>query len=199
MRSFVKIAVMGLVAVASTMLITISPVERAHAAEPPASSDIANDPPGEAAPPPPSRGEPAEPLSLPKPPHGEISESAFPICMERSLPSCEYPWVDRNGNITDEGKLWHIGPGNHARWALFSCNWNNDDLSIGLQVDPSDGGWSIYTKGDATRGESDGSCEADFYEPRKIRKIRFVAVDRNGRAVGTPTAWMEPPGGAGPP
>jgi hypothetical protein len=192
-RSFVRIAVTGLVAVASILSITMATVETARATEPsapPESSDIADDPPGEEIPAPPPPADAADPPSLPRPSPGEVSPNA--TCDGRR---CTHRWYSSGGEVTDSGVVLLYG----GDYYLYACNWNNDDISIGVQVDPSDGRWAYYTRGDATRGEADTRCAADYTETRTIRKIRFVAVDRNGRAVGTPTAWIAPPGGTGPP
>jgi len=189
-RSFLKMAVLGLVALASTMSMTLVTVEAARAAEPPESSDIANDPPGEEVEPPPRPSDaPAEPPpSLPEPPPDQFSTNA--TC---NAQACNHFWTTNNGLvITDQGKVARDG-------SLFSCNWNSDGRSIGIQVDPTDGKWIYYTVGDATRGEKDHACTRDWKEYRGIRKIRFIAVDRAGRIVGTPTAWIAPPGGYGRP
>lgn len=188
-RSFLKMAVLGLVALASTMSITMVTVEPARAAEPPEASDIAKDPPGEEVDPPSSSADADSepPPPRPKPSPDEVSTNA--VCNDQY---CTHPWYDKYGNMIDEGVVSRGG-------GLYSCNWNHSGKSVGIQVDPTDGKWTYYTVGDATTGEKDGLCAADHVERRGIRKIRFIAVDRAGRVVGTPTPWIAPPGGYGRP
>jgi hypothetical protein len=194
MTSFTRLAVAGLAALASTLSITMSTAELVHAAEPLAAQRIAHAPGGEMPAPPLPTDDDSSPRTSPSTAPDENSANAGSCrTISDGKRECTRIWwpPDPGEGSTDSATLAYQ---NSGRWHIYAaCDFNGDGTSIGIQIDPSDGKSDYYTRRPPT-----SSCSGEI-EARTIHRFRFVAVNRSGTAVGTPTAWETPPWGAGPP
>lgn len=160
-----RTALVGLAALAAALSITMSTVVPVHAAELPQSAS-----------------------------DGVSANASSCRIYGGDLHQCDRTWwpggsPDPGESSTDTASLkW-----NNGQWLIFgACDHNNDGVSIGIQIDPSDGRSDYYTKRPPTL-----SCSGEP-ESRLIHRFRFVAVNSSGTPTGTPTAWETPPWGAGP-
>jgi hypothetical protein len=105
---------------------------------------------------------------------------------------CSHWWGPSASEKTDYAGIDHD--------QVWSCNRNNDERTIAIQVDPSDGKSEYYTIWDNVADvEGQPPC-GETVENRSVHGFRYVAVDaRTGEITGTPTEWKAPPWGQGPP
>jgi hypothetical protein len=94
---------------------------------------------------------------------------------------CYHWWGPSLSDSTDYAGIDHD--------QVWGCNKNEDELTIAIQVEPSDGSeW--YTVWDNVAGRLCG----ELTEERSVLRFRYVAVDaRTGAITGTPTEWRTPP------
>ncbi|WP_345611839.1 hypothetical protein [Pseudonocardia adelaidensis] len=199
MTSFVRMTIAGLaaLALASTLSIALGAAAPVHAAELRAPQGIADDPPGGETPAP-SLPDDGATRTAPRGSDADEPSTTAGSCHDISNGGheCTRIWwpggsPDPGESSTDSGTLTLRDSGG---WTIFAaCDFNGDGVSIGIQIDPTDGTSNYYTRRPATE-----SCSGEV-ESRTINRFRFVAVDRTGTPVGTPTDWETPPWGAGPP
>jgi hypothetical protein len=201
MTAFMRMTFAGLavVALSSTLSIATSTVEPARAAEPASLLRVLDTPPESEAPAPPSseddRTRTLEPSQAPDEDTDEDTVTAS-SCAEASSGrlECIRRWwpggtQDPGESTTDIGSLEYV---EGRAWTIYAaCDFNGDGISIGIQIDATDGTSNYYTRRPIQ------SCQGER-ESRTIHRFRFVAVDRSGTPVGTPTAWETPPRGSGP-
>lgn len=109
---------------------------------------------------------------------------------------CWRQWVDESsGAVLDYAAVYWDRADGRPPHNLYSHNRDRAGLTLGVEIDPTDGGWGTYKRWDTVPDNN----TAHWVERRTIRKFRFISVDTStGRVTGS-TAWRNPPGAVNPP